>query len=88
MYDPEDDDDDDDDIHLKLNVGTALRWLIDFGAGDVPLGTLYDTWAFTEVSFANSMQAGWLEQCNNSPYLSGYKLTQKALDAIKESEND
>jgi len=70
-------------------VRFALRWMIEFGIDWVPLMTvLQSSWVLSIFEITPSVRDGWLETMDKGIYPPLYRLTQKALDAIKESKNE
>jgi len=72
-----------------MNADNALRWMVEFGIGWVPLmPILQSPWVLSTLEITLSVQNGWLEFMEKGIHPPHYRLTQKALDAIKESENE
>lgn len=68
-----------------------LRWLVDFGSGWIDEEDLSGTWADAELFWAKNVDNGWLEdeQRRDKGLINYYyKLSQKALDKLKEKTNE
>lgn len=92
-----------DEYRLDASNMTAehvIRWLFEFGAGYVPCALLDETWVDKELLWRVEVDKGYLkphriymrddydmDEPNMQPYMSKVKLTQKALDLLKENEN-
>jgi len=70
-----------------LDVGLALRWMIEFGIKAVPITVLDSSWTRGKVSYGFSARQGRLKFSFDRTEGASYGLTQKAIDAIKESGN-
>jgi len=70
-----------------MDVGTALRWMVEFGIEAVPVTVLNRYWTHEVVSYGFSARQGWLKFSFDRSEGASYGLTQKAIDRIKESGN-
>jgi len=72
-----------------MNADNALRWMVEFGIDWVPLMTiLQSSWVLSIFEINPSVRDGWLETKDKGIYPPLYRLTQKAIDTIKESKNE
>ena len=69
----------------KMTDDKILRWLVDFGTDWVDKITLTHSWANGEIQWADAVKAGWL---NESLSYANLKLSQKALDKLKENYDE
>jgi hypothetical protein len=87
-----------DNLTSLMTPERVIRWLFDFGAGYVRCRDLYPTWANDELIWRIEVNDGYLKPQRifmrqdgygegNKPYMSRVKLSQKALDLLKEKQN-
>jgi hypothetical protein len=82
-----------------MTVEHVIRWLFEFGSGYVRCTELDETWVDTELTWRVEVDKGYLKpqriymrdeglfEVELKPYMSRVKLSQKALDLLKENEN-
>lgn len=77
----------------------VIRWLFEFGSGYVPCHKLDETWVDAELTWRVEIDKGYIKpqriymrdeglfEVELKPYISKMKLSQKALDLLKENDN-
>jgi len=82
-----------------MTVEHVIRWLFEFGSGYVPCHKLDETWVDNELIWRVEVDKGYLKpqriymrdeglfEVDLKPYMSRVKLSQKALDLLKENDN-
>lgn len=82
-----------------MTVEYVIRWLFEFGSGYVPCHKLDGTWVDSELLWRVEIDKGYIKpqriymrdeglfEVDLKPYISKMKLSQKALDLLKENDN-